>query len=121
MSKSKILIVDDDSNILEMLNDFFNEDGYMVTLASSGNEAISILKDHVFDVILSDYKMADGNGVDLLYYVITIDETIRPKFFFMTGFADISEDEAKKIGALKIFRKPFHLQNVVQEISGHIA
>jgi len=63
---SKILIVDDERSLLEVLRLVFKRQGHEVAAASSVKEALKLLQDQLFSLVLSDIKMRDGNGLDLL-------------------------------------------------------
>nr|MBP7321441.1 response regulator [Deltaproteobacteria bacterium] len=62
----RILIVDDEKGIREFLLITLKKEGYDVTLASSGDEAVEICRNEVFDVILVDIKMPHGDGYSVL-------------------------------------------------------
>ena len=76
----KILIVDDEPDILELIAEEFNHHGHVVSIASSGNEAIEFLKKGKFDFVVSDFKMPNGSGLDILNFVNLMD--VKPIFFF---------------------------------------
>src|SRR5438445_877222 len=93
----KILIIDDEPDILELLAEEFKLNGHYVSTAMSGNEAIQILQDKHFDIILSDYRMPNGNGMDILKFVTTLIK--QPQFFFLSVHSDESVYECLKAGA----------------------
>ncbi len=64
--KGSLLIVDDEKEIREMLSRHFRMLGYSTTLAGSGAEALSMLAEKSFDVVVSDIMMPGMTGVDLL-------------------------------------------------------
>lgn len=115
----KILIVDDERDILEIMAEEFTFKGHVVSTASSGNEAIEILKRDTFDVIVSDFKMPNGNGMTVLNYVKTLNP--RPRFFFVSGYADLSVSDCIKAGATDFFPKPFDLDILVSEVENKTA
>lgn len=114
VDKMRILIVDDERDILELLADEFKIHGHEIDVAMSGNEAIEKLKLLSFDVIVSDYKMPHGNGMTLLNFVNSLN--IKPQFFFVSGQADVSEAECLANGAKYFFSKPFNLNELVKKI-----
>lgn len=115
MAGKKVLILDDEINILEILDDILSLEGFEVTTANNGNDALIKYSNQEFDLIISDIKMPVMNGVEFLKKCQEIKEI--KKFVFMTGFAEVSEDEAIKLGADKFFMKPLDLDAFVQEIS----
>jgi DNA-binding NtrC family response regulator len=66
MQRSRILIVDDEENILSALNRLFRNEGYDILTAQSGEEALSTLEQQPVDLIISDLKMPNMNGVEFL-------------------------------------------------------
>ena len=64
--KAHILIVDDEKHIQEMISRNFRFEGYSVTTASNGEEALEVLKKHRIEVVISDIKMPVMDGIELL-------------------------------------------------------
>jgi signal transduction histidine kinase len=64
--KGKILIVDDDANIREGVGDILDVEGYETAMAGSTAEAIAQVRKSAFDVILMDYNLTDGTGIDAI-------------------------------------------------------
>lgn len=101
-----ILIVDDEPDIREILEYEFNDRGYKTFAAESINTAQSILTKHKIDIVLTDVRMPDGSGIKLLKYIMKHTQQHVPKVILVTGYADISEEEAREIGATAILSKP---------------
>lgn len=110
----KILIVDDEQDILELMAEEFIDLGHEIELAICGNEAIEKLKSSHFDIVLSDYMMPNGNGLTLLTYINSLAK--KPIFFFASGYSEISQDECLARGASYFFTKPFCFTEVSQKI-----
>lgn len=103
---TKILLVDDDAALRQVIKYKLDQKGYRVTVATDGEQALSELKRRSFDLILSDIKMPNVGGVELLVK----GRKIRPEIsvILMTAFADISQAvEAVKLGASDYLTKPF--------------
>lgn len=83
MTNIRILIVDDEPDILESFAFFLKKYKENLHFASSGNKAISILKNYKIDAIFSDFNMNDGNGLELYKYVERNHKDI--EFYFFTG------------------------------------
>jgi DNA-binding NtrC family response regulator len=109
MSKNIVLIVDDNEDICDVLNQWLAEEmNFEVFVANSGNEALEILQNHHIDHLISDVKMPNGSGYDLLVGINKLNiklETI----MIMTGYSDIKETEFKEQGADFFFSKPIDL------------
>lgn len=109
-----VLVIDDEQDILELIEDEFKYQGYDTFGASCGNDAIEVLKKNEVDIVVSDYKMPNGNGMSVLAHVTQMAK--KPCFFFVSGQADISSDAAVQAGAKKFFAKPFDLEELIKEI-----
>ncbi|WP_198295972.1 response regulator [Bacteriovorax sp. Seq25_V] len=118
--KNKILIIDDEPDILELLAEELEYEGFATACAGSGNDAVRILENENFDLVISDYKMPNGNGKVVLDYVKSIPESRRPVFFFVSGQADMSFEEALNEGVRKFFYKPFDLEELIVAIKEEI-
>jgi len=114
MSK-KILIVDDDVAFGVMLRTWFQKHGWDVALASSLEGA---LREHVaarFDLILSDLRLPDGDGIMLLTELR--EKKIMTPFIIMTGYADVQTAvNAIKLGAFDYLKKPITPDVLEQKI-----
>src|SRR6187401_340073 len=109
--KSRILIVDDEPSMREMLRIVLRRDGYDVQLADSGRKAIDQLRQNNFDLLLSDIKMPDVSGVDVLRAAKEINRDLVA--FMMTAYASTSTAvEAMRLGAIDYFTKPFNMDEL---------
>ena len=105
---SRLLIVDDEVSIMRALRDTLGAEGYAVTGATSGAEALAILKQESFDVIMTDLMMPEMDGVALLREALAGDPFLVG--IVMTGQGSIpSAVEAMKAGAIDYILKPFKL------------
>ncbi len=114
-----VLIVDDEPDILELMEEEFRYCGYQTLTAVCGNDAIKILDQKQIDIVVSDYKMPNGNGMAVLSHVNKMDK--KPVFFFVSGQADVSTEDALRAGAKKFFSKPFDLDELIKEIEQDLA
>lgn len=116
--ETKILIVEDDDDLREVLSFGIAAEGYQVTESESGNKALALINSDPtkkFDIVLSDVRMPDGDGTTLLKALRAKDPG-SPIFIFLTGYADIGNESATKLGARGIFNKPFQLKEVITEL-----
>jgi signal transduction histidine kinase len=72
VAKAKVLIVDDDAHIRDSLGDNLELDGYEITQAASGAEAMAAVRRDFFDVILMDYNLTDATGIDVIKQIRSI-------------------------------------------------
>ena len=116
MSKKKVLLVDDETDLREVLCYFITEGGFEVQQAESGNEAIDILKkENEIDLIVSDVRMPNGSGMDLLKYL----DSEHPKkipTIILTGYSDYSEGEMTDLGAYRVLNKPMKWKTLISVI-----
>jgi DNA-binding NtrC family response regulator len=112
----KILLVDDEQDILIILAELFLEKGHQIWRATSGMDAIKKLREETFCVIISDFHMQNGNGLYLLNYVNKM--KFRPVFYFFSALADISQvRECLNAGAKNFFFKPYDFKLLIHEVS----
>lgn len=64
--KEKILVVDDGEVLRSLANEVLSEEGYQVTIANSGGEALEYVKREAFDLVIADLKMPGMDGMELL-------------------------------------------------------
>jgi len=101
----KILIVDDDPEILEIIAGVLKEGGYVVDTASSGTGAIKHIDDEFYDLVVTDLKMPEVDGMMVLRHVV--DRSPDTICIILTGYGTIDGAvEAIKTGAFDYITKP---------------
>lgn len=112
---NRLLLVEDDLTFSKMLSTFLTRKGFEVMTASNLGRACKILKETSFDLILSDLRLPDGEGTDLLDAITTSDDA--PPLIVLTGYADIaSAVSAIKRGARDYLSKPVQPDILLQKI-----
>lgn len=108
-AKGKILAVDDDAQMRELISDFLGKEGYeVITLPSALDALKTIRKDPTFDVVISDLQMAQMDGIELLKNLKS--ETPELPVIVITGNGSVDTAiEAMRNGALHYLVKPFKL------------
>ncbi|MEA9355801.1 response regulator [Bacteriovorax sp. PP10] len=114
-NKIKILIVDDEVELLKMIADEFVSRGHNVMTAANGNEAIAKIQISLPEVVLCDYKMPSGNGLDVLNYVKSLGKN-KPTFFFISGHSELTPEECIAAGARNFFAKPFDIDEMITQV-----
>ncbi|MBI5591784.1 MAG: sigma-54-dependent Fis family transcriptional regulator [Deltaproteobacteria bacterium] len=100
-----ILVVDDETPILESLEMFLGEKGYRVITAATGAEGEMKFRQHHPDVVMLDIRLPDKNGLEILTEMLGIANP--PKVIMMTAFQDMETTiEAMKSGAYEYLNKP---------------
>jgi len=104
----RILIVDDESNMVAALEMLFRGEGYETRAARDGREALQIVgRGERFDVILSDMRMPDMSGTELLRSLHA--QSVTTPFILITAYGTIEKAvEAMKLGAVDVVTKPFN-------------
>lgn len=107
----KILLVDDEVELLSVLKRGLSRQGYTVHTTSSGEEAWHAFSETVYDLIISDLAMDEMDGLDLLKKIKAVDANL--PFIIMTGAGSINTAiEAIKFGAYHYITKPFDTQEL---------
>lgn len=107
----KILLVDDERAIVNMLSDVLTEEGYRTTTAADGIEALEILNRHNFDLVLTDLKMPRMGGMELLGEIGK--RRNPPLVIIITGYATVETAvSAIKMGVYDYIIKPFNIDHV---------
>jgi putative nucleotidyltransferase with HDIG domain len=112
----RILVVDDDENMRNILSRTLIGAGYEVVLAPGGRVAQGILDSDNFDIVISDIKMPEGDGIELTGYL----KKIKPEIpiILMTGFSEIyNATQAYELGANEFIPKPFKKEELLSAIT----
>ena len=114
-----ILVVDDDNLVNEFINETLSRLGYTVYSASSGAEALEMMEEYDFDLVLTDWRMGEMGGLELAESIQGISPDTR--ILLMTG-SDMSDFDGKAKSLLAGWiKKPFtlpHILNTVEQVIG---
>jgi len=111
----KILTVDDETGITNLLYEFFHGRGFYVKVANSGQEALKIVNSDRPDIVFLDIGMKGLTGIDVLERIKRIDKTIKVIMLTVHGEKEMIA-KAKELGADEYIIKPFlvsYLEEVV--------
>ncbi|MGB5820634.1 MAG: response regulator [Saonia sp.] len=115
----KILIVDDEPNIVMTLEYAFKKQNFEVYIARDGGEALQILEFNVPDVVLLDIMMPNVDGFQTLDFIKKNNRLQHTKVVFLTAKNKASDiEKGLKLGADKYLTKPFSVKKLVSEIHG---
>lgn len=107
MSSEKILLADDDASLRKVIEFNLQQEGYDVLLASNGEEALKLYSENDPDLVITDIKMPEMDGIDLLKEIKRRD--IEKLVIVITAFGSIDTAiEAMKLGAYDYITKPFN-------------
>jgi DNA-binding NtrC family response regulator len=108
---AKLLIVDDERNIRRSLERFFQSLSHTVVTAEGGAQAAELIATQAFDLILTDYKMAEVNGLELIVEARRRQPSCL--VILMTAYATVENAvAAMKAGAYDYVTKPFSLEQI---------
>ncbi|MFN7684078.1 MAG: response regulator [Oligoflexia bacterium] len=110
-----ILVVDDEPLLREALTFDLKHWGYSPLEAENGLEALKVLKEKPVDLIVTDIRMPEMGGVVLLEQVRKKDPFL-PVVIFITGYSDVTIEDAYDLGADAVFSKPFDRSELIQSI-----
>jgi two-component system response regulator PilR (NtrC family) len=117
--RPRILVVDDEASMRDMLRIVLRRDGYEVRVAPDGRAALDVLKREPFDLLLSDIRMPDLSGVEVLRAAKDVNRDIVA--FMMTAYASTSTAvEAMRLGAVDYFTKPFNMDELRLKVRQHL-
>nr|WP_319492619.1 sigma-54 dependent transcriptional regulator [uncultured Desulfobacter sp.] len=103
---NKVLIIDDDSNIMTTLEIYFEENNFEVFSAKTAEKGLACAKSRLPDLILLDLKLPDKSGLDVLQEII--ESEIKTQVLMITAYASIETAvSAVKMGAFDYLPKPF--------------
>ncbi len=113
--KKKILLVDDEPDILEFFGQMCVDAGYEVATARDGLDALLMVIANDYDVMMTNIKMPKINGLELLQMTKEIKHDL--KVIICTGVHDM-EDKAIKYGAFAYFKKPIIMGTIKDCLRG---
>lgn len=109
-----ILVVDDEEYLREAVAFDLRRNGLNVFTAASGSLALTVVEAHKIDLIVSDIRMADGDGISFLEKIRSCG--IKTPLIFVTGYTERTEEECLSMGALKVIWKPFDRKALLGEV-----
>lgn len=109
-----VLVVDDDIDICQAVETMLKQSGFQTRLAGCGFDAIRIMAAEPVHAVVSDIRMANGNGLELLDAVRRHHPNV--PLFFITGYDDVSPEDAIRRGATGLFNKPFDMGTFVSSL-----
>ncbi len=111
----EILIVDDEPIVGERLQSFLHKDGHLVEAYTDPSEALARLQDKEFDIVISDIRMGEIDGIQVMEKVFK--QSRRTKVVMITGYATLElARESLTKGAFDFIAKPFKLKEIRRTI-----
>ncbi|MHA7818639.1 MAG: cell cycle two-component system response regulator CpdR [Erythrobacter sp.] len=110
----RILLAEDEEAMRTYLERALTNAGYEVKSVDRGTEALPLLEEEQFDLLLSDIVMPEMDGIELAQRCAEVSP--RTKVMFITGFAAVSLRASREQPHAKVLSKPFHLRDLVLEV-----
>jgi len=109
----RVLVAEDDVEMLELLGRLLQEEGYRVVAARDGHQALARIEEGGFDLVLSDVRMPGPDGMEILRRAMA--RRLHQPVILMTAFGSIgSAVEAMRAGAYHYLAKPFNLDELLE-------
>jgi DNA-binding NtrC family response regulator len=116
LSRSRLLVVDDESDFAKMIQKTLTQAGYRVDIATSGTQGIALQRKHSYDLALVDIRMPEMTGLELLQYLKVRDKKIFVLIMTAYGSFSIGIDSLRK-GACDYIAKPFKLKTLKDKVA----
>jgi len=114
---SQILIVEDDTTFAQIIEGFLSKNNYVVATAVDLNEAFKLVNKQAYELLLIDYRLPDGTGLDLLKHVR--DKGINVPIIIMTSFNDVrTAVKSIQLGAFDYITKPINPDELLMVVKG---
>jgi DNA-binding NtrC family response regulator len=111
-----VLVVEDDAAMRELLVESLADEGYRVVEASGGREGVRKVREQPVDLVITDIRMPDLDGLDMVREIRTLDAP--PDVITVTAFGSIDTAiKAMKLGALDYITKPFDIEQLAIRVS----
>ncbi|PWH86909.1 sigma-54-dependent transcriptional regulator [Brumimicrobium oceani] len=112
MKKHKILIIDDDVDICMLLKRFFERNNYDVKVAFKGAEGIEFLKNQKADIVLTDFRLPDKDGFQMIEAIKNVNPNI--PVIVITGYSDVNQAvKVIRLGAYEYVTKPIYPEEIL--------
>lgn len=120
--RKRILVVDDEADILDLLRDLLEGEGYEVDCAPDAARALALVRDRIYDVAIVDFNLPDMDGVMLHRKMREMDGELAEKTVFVSGLVQTEENLGYYANATGGFlAKPFRLDQVLEIVDRMVA
>jgi CheY-like chemotaxis protein len=116
----RLLIVDDDDSVVNVLQEYFATAGYQVEFAQHGGDALTLIQHDPPDVVLLDVVMPGMNGVEVLQRILALHAAL--PVIILTARADPAlAQQTRALGAFEYVTKPFEFSHLAQVVSAALS
>jgi len=115
--KKKVLVVDDDQNIAELVKNVLELEGFEVRIANSGKNCMMMLVEFQPDLILLDIRMPDMSGIEVAKEMKKDKANEKRKIVFLSAhYGDVAKEDLKDLRIKEFIEKPFENNELVEKI-----
>jgi len=112
---ARIIIVDDDKDMCQLISEILREESYEVNISYNGEDALSKIKENSYDLVILDYKLFGISGLVALEKARQIKPLI--KVIMISAFGnDYTKAKARELGAFDFIDKPFDIEILTQKV-----
>jgi CheY-like chemotaxis protein len=116
----RLLVVDDDDSVVNVLQEYFATAGYQVEFAQHGGDALTLIQHDPPDVVLLDIVMPGMNGVEVLQRILALHAAL--PVIILTARADPAlAQQTRALGAFEYVTKPFEFSHLAQVVSSALS
>lgn len=112
----RILVIDDDANVLGILAEMLTTAGYQVVEASGGEEGIRLYRHAPFDLVVTDLVMPEKDGLEVVMELRKDFPDVKIITLSGNAYGDSSLETSKVLGAARTLRKPFKEDQLLQAV-----
>lgn len=119
----RIVVVDDDQQLADLMREFLIEEGYTVEVCSKGDQAFTFIRSHLPDLIILDVRMAEIGGLGVLYLLSTDPQTREIPVLMCTAVSAGEMEPWQEVldqKGVPILYKPFELTQLVAQVEAMI-
>ena len=117
MAGERILVVDDEAEIVELLRDVLVAEGYVVDAAADAATSLQMVRENIYDVALLDFNLPDMNGVMLHHQIRQMDAELAGRTIFMSGLLQSDGNLGYYMSQSGGFlAKPFDITDVLRQV-----
>ena len=115
MNRARILVVDDEADVQEVVGDLLTAGGYEVEMAGTYEAALAAVGRHTFDLVISDLRLPGARGDRLVEEIVRRRPSLANRIILLTGeVVDVRS-------SLPVILKPFHLDAVLSAVEDRLA
>ena len=116
MSNPKVLIIDDEEDICEIMGDSLELEDFKVAKALSSESAIQLFSNDNFNVVICDENLPGMKGRELLQKIAPVLKEKKILFYLSTGAVEANDSEIVSAGGTGVINKPFDMDQVIERI-----